>query len=47
MSKIASWLRRRIVAPVLQTDAPASQVALGAGVGMFVALLPVVVCVAR
>jgi uncharacterized protein (DUF2062 family) len=38
----AGWLRRRVVAPLLRTDAPLGQVAWGAGVGMFIALLPIV-----
>jgi hypothetical protein len=42
VKRIAAWLRRRLVGPLLRTDAPAGQVAWGAGVGMFIALLPIV-----
>jgi len=42
VSRAGAWLRRRVIAPVLQADAPAHQIAWGAGLGMFFALLPVV-----
>lgn len=41
MNRLAPWLRRRC-AVLLQTGAPAGQVAWGAGFGMFIALLPTV-----
>jgi len=37
-----TWLRARLVDPILRAEASAGQVAWGAGVGMFVALLPMV-----
>ncbi len=38
----ASWFRRRVVTPIFQSGATRGQVAWGAGVGMFIALLPIV-----
>lgn len=42
MIGLASWLRRHVVTPLLQAHAPRRQVAWGAGIGMFIALLPMV-----